>query len=125
MLISFPLLIQACETLVSFALKWRKTYPRAIKSLESNEHLLTTFYEFPQAIWRSIYSTNLIEPFNKQLKKYSKQKEQFPNESSIGRFIVSQFEPYNQKFSTRCHLGFDLARLNSTKCFKKKNDVTS
>ncbi|AZK48853.1 hypothetical protein EIM92_04115 [Paenibacillus lentus] len=28
-----------------------------------------TFYSFPEPIWRSIYSTNLIESFNKQIKK--------------------------------------------------------
>lgn len=33
--------------------------------------------------------TNLIEVFNKQLKKYTKRKEQFPNEESLERFLVS------------------------------------
>ncbi|MED4130752.1 IS256 family transposase [Shouchella miscanthi] len=106
------------EALDAFTAKWKKAYPRAIKALEQNEHILT-FYEFPKAIWRSIYSTNLIESFNKQLKKYSKRKEQFPNESSIERFLVSQFEPYNQKFSTRCHLGFDKARAELVEMFEQ------
>ncbi|MFZ4908741.1 transposase [Enterococcus thailandicus] len=34
-------------------------------------------YNFPPSIRRTIYSTNLIEGFNKQLKKYTKRKEQF------------------------------------------------
>ncbi|KFN12081.1 transposase, Mutator family protein [Bacillus pseudomycoides] len=42
--------------------------------------------------------TNLIESFNKQIKKYTKRKEQFPNEESMERFLVSQFEDYNQLF---------------------------
>ncbi|MBE5099593.1 transposase, partial [Priestia aryabhattai] len=50
------------------------------------------FYSFPKSIWRSIYSTNLIESFNKQIQKYSKRKEQFPNEESLERFLVSQFD---------------------------------
>ncbi|MFG6257698.1 transposase, partial [Staphylococcus epidermidis] len=29
---------------------------------------------------RTIYSTNLIESFNKQIKRYSRRKEQFQNE---------------------------------------------
>ncbi len=73
-----------------------------------NPYILT-FYSSPLSIWRSIYSTNLIESFNKQIKKYSKRKEQFPNEESLERILVSQFEIYNQKFSTRCHLGCDQA----------------
>ncbi|BDP85988.1 hypothetical protein EfmAA610_31980 (plasmid) [Enterococcus faecium] len=54
----------------------------------------------------AIYSTNLIEGFNKQLKKYTKRKEQFPNEESLERFLVSQFNNYNQKFLCRVHKGF-------------------
>ncbi|MFP7289216.1 IS256 family transposase [Shouchella clausii] len=107
------------KALNDFVTKWKKVYPRATKSLEENPFILT-FYDFPQAIWRSIYSTNLIESFNKQLKKYSKRKEQFPNEPSIERFLVSQFEPYNQKFSTRCHLGFDLARAELVSMFERR-----
>ncbi|GAF18497.1 LOW QUALITY PROTEIN: mobile element protein [Bacillus sp. JCM 19046] len=104
------------EALDVFVAKWKKAYPRAIKTLNRTSIFLH-FMDFPKAIWRSIYSTNLIESFNKQLKKYSKRKEQFPNESSIDRFLVSQFEPYNQKFSTRCHLGFDQARAELLEMF--------
>ncbi|KST49672.1 hypothetical protein AOY35_08685 [Enterococcus faecium] len=63
-------------------------------------------YPFPPSIRRTIYSTNLIEGFNKQLKKYTKRKEQFPNEESLERFLVSQFNNYNQKFLCRVHKGF-------------------
>ncbi len=78
-----------------------------------------TFYSFPKSIWISIYSTNLIESFNKQIKKYGKRKEQFPNQESLERFLVSQFDIYNQKFSTRCHLGFDQARAELAAMFKE------
>ncbi|EIM07960.1 transposase, mutator family protein, partial [Planococcus antarcticus DSM 14505] len=50
---------------------------------------------------------------------YSKRKEQFPNEDSLDRFLVSQFEIYNQNFSTRCHNGFDQARAELTAMFKE------
>lgn len=97
------------EALDAFCSKWKKAYPKVVKSLEENNYLLT-FYTFPKAIWRSIYSTNLIESFNKQIKKYTKRKEQFPNEEALERFLVSQFEDYNQRFATRCHIGFNQAR---------------
>ncbi|KAF1301835.1 IS256 family transposase [Enterococcus sp. JM9B] len=84
--------------------KWKKQYPRVVKSL-MNPAILT-FYNFPPSIRRTIYSTNLIEGFNKQLKKYTKRKEQFPNEESLERFLVSQFNQYNQKFLGRVHKGF-------------------
>ncbi|EFD08490.1 hypothetical protein EDAG_02613 [Enterococcus faecium D344SRF] len=84
--------------------KWKKQYPRVVKLL-MNPAILT-FYNFPPSIRRTIYSTNLIEGFNKQLKKYTKRKEQFPNEESLERFLVFQFNNYNQKFLCRVHKGF-------------------
>ncbi|EJX50214.1 transposase [Enterococcus faecium EnGen0176] len=84
--------------------KWKKQYPRVVKLL-MNPAILT-FYNFSPSIRRTIYSTNLIEGFNKQLKKYTKRKEQFPNEESLERFLVSQFNNYNQKFLCRVHKGF-------------------
>ena len=84
--------------------KWKKQYPRVVKLL-MNPAILT-FYNFSPSIRRTIYSINLIEGFNKQLKKYTKRKEQFPNEESLERFLVSQFNNYNQKFLCRVHKGF-------------------
>ncbi|NVD34084.1 IS256 family transposase [Enterococcus faecium] len=90
---------------ISFMIdKWKKQYPRVVKLL-MNPAILT-FYNFPSSIRRTIYSTNLIEGFNKQLKKYTKRKEQFSNEESLERFLVSQFNNYNQKFLCRIHKGF-------------------
>ncbi|RFA31612.1 IS256 family transposase, partial [Virgibacillus dokdonensis] len=91
--------LQALEQLQS---KWEKTYPRVIDAVVKNEQLLT-FYEFPASIRRSIYSTNLIEAFNKEIKRYVKRKEQFPNEEALERFLVTRFLEYNHKFSMRCH----------------------
>ncbi|MCM3005715.1 IS256 family transposase [Priestia koreensis] len=105
------------QALHSFIEKWKSKYPKVTKPLLNNPYLFT-FYSFPKSIWRSIYSTNLIESFNKQIKKYSKRKEQFPNEESLERFLVSQFDQYNQRFATRCHIGFDQARAELQMMFK-------
>lgn len=107
------------EALNEFCTKWQSAYPKVTKSLSENPYIFT-FYSFPKSIWRSIYSTNLIESFNKQIKKYTKRKEQFPNEEAMERFLVSQFEDYNQRFATRCHIGFDQARAELAAMFKTK-----
>lgn len=70
------------DALDSFCSKWQKAYPKVLKAHKENDNLLS-FYSFPKALWRSIYSTNLIESFNKQFKKYKKRKEQFPNEEAL------------------------------------------
>ena len=105
------------EALRVFCSKWQSVYPKVTKSLAENAYIFT-FYNFPKPIWRSIYSTNLIESFNKQIKKYAKRKEQFPNEEALERFLVSRLEEYNQRFATRCHIGFDQARAEIADMFK-------
>lgn len=92
-------------------------YKKVTQSLLENPYLLT-FYQLPKDIWPSIYSTNLIESLNKQIKKYTKRKEQFPNEESLERFLVTQFEDYNQRFVTRCHRGFNKARAALEEMFE-------
>ncbi|MCT2879073.1 transposase, partial [Lactobacillus delbrueckii] len=51
-------------------------------------------------------STNLIESFNKSLKKMVRRKEQFPKEGALDRFIMTQVMEYNDKFEYRAHRGF-------------------
>lgn len=96
---------EALRCLTYMTDKWQKAYPKMMQSLLENQDLLT-FYEFPPSIRRTLYSTNLIESFHKQMKKYSHRKEQFQNEESLERFLVSIFDHYNQKFLNRSHKGF-------------------
>ncbi|GED21021.1 hypothetical protein KGI01_27620 [Kurthia gibsonii] len=111
----------AKEALETFCEKWGKSYIKVAQGVRENPYLLT-FYSFPKAIWRSIYSTNLIESFNKQIKKYTKRKEQFPSEESLERFLVTQFEDYNQRFATRCHIGFNQARAELEEMFEQLHE---
>jgi len=71
--------------LETFSSIWKKTYPAMVKQLLSDQSLFS-FYDFPEAIRPSLYTTNLIEAFNKQLKRFTKRKEQFPNVESLERF---------------------------------------
>ncbi|MEE6710255.1 transposase [Lacticaseibacillus paracasei] len=88
-----------------FANNWHHTYPKLIKDLLKMPNLLT-FMDFPPAIRQSLYSTNLIENFNKHLKRTTHHKEQFPTEDSLDRFLVSHFNVYNEKSLKRIHRGF-------------------
>lgn len=107
---------KAIEARLNFVEKWHTSYPRVTKAVLENDSLLT-FYDFPVSIRRSLYSTNLIESFNKQIKKYSRRKEQFQNEESMDRFLVSNLDLYNQKFLTRSHRGFQQAEAELWEMF--------
>ena len=95
---------EALSKYESFKTTWRR-YPNVIKTLDENAYLFT-FYDFPKEIRASIYTTNIIEGFNKQIKKKMNHKEQFPTEESLEKFLVSIFEDYNAKFLNRIHKGF-------------------
>jgi len=97
---------EALTQLEQFKAKYERHYPKAVQVLKNTDSLLS-FYNFPVSIQRSIYTTNLIENLNKQLKRHTKKKEQFPNEDSLDRFICSLFINMNQKFQTRIHKGFN------------------
>ena len=79
---------QADEELDQFVAKHQAKYKK-ISKLFANRESLFVYYQFPLSIRRSIYTSNLIENNNKGLKHKAKIKEQFPNESSLERFVCS------------------------------------
>ena len=109
---------QASELLDDFLNKVKSRYPKINKVFDNKESLFS-FYAFPKEVHRSIYTTNLIENQNKQLKRKTKRKEQFPNEDSLDRFVCTQFMEYNQKFNDRVHKGFNMVQLEINEMFKK------
>jgi len=109
----------ADQRLNDFISKWDKSYPKVIESLKGNSYLLT-FYDYPESIRSSIYSTNLIEGFNKQLKRKFKAKIQFPSEESMEKYLVSRFEEYNYRFSFRTHKGFASASVRLDQMIEEK-----
>ena len=102
--------------LATFINTWDKRYPKVTEMFKNNPSLFT-FLSFPKEIRASIYTTNLIEGFNKHLKRYTKRKEQFPNEDSLNRFISTYAGDYNQRFQMRIHKGFRLVTAELIEMF--------
>lgn len=96
----------AQQVLVAFLESFGKKYPKLHDKFSLDHPSLFSFYAMDPAIRRSVYTTNLLEGFNKQLKRLTKRKEQFPNEASLDRFLCSVCIDYNRKFGSRIHKGF-------------------
>ncbi|MDH6368222.1 MULTISPECIES: IS256 family transposase [unclassified Breznakia] len=111
--------VEAQKHLEVFKDKYKSRYPKVIKSLSDNQSLFS-FYEFPEMIRSSLYTTNLIEGMNKQLKRNTKRKEQFPNEDSLDRFVCDYMMDYNRRFSTRIHKGFGVVQAEINDMFDKR-----
>lgn len=100
---------EAEASLYDFMVKYQKVYPKVIAVLEDLTSLFT-FFDFPSVIRRSIYTTNLIENLNKNLKRGTKRKEQFPNEDSLERYVCCFYCDYNQRMYNHAHKGFKECR---------------
>ena len=73
----------ALNELELFKDKWDSKYPKIYKSWQDNWATLSTYFKYPEAVRRLIYTTNAIEGFNRQLRKVTKSKTVFPSDESF------------------------------------------
>ena len=62
-------------------------YPKIAKSRKDNWANLSTYFKYPEAVRRLIYTTNIIEGFNRQLRKVTKSKTVFPSDESLLKML--------------------------------------
>ncbi len=65
---------------------------------------------FLKAIRESLYTNNIYENFNKDIKRKNETESKIPNEESLDKSIYLLVSEYNNKFSNRNHLRFALIR---------------
>lgn len=78
---------QAEKALARFDEQWTKKYPYIIKSWLENWDRLSQMFEFPDMIRKLIYTTNIIESFNSQLRKVTKSKRVFTNDQALMKLL--------------------------------------
>lgn len=71
----------------AFEEQWGKKYPYAVKSWRTNWTELTAFFQYPEELRKVIYTTNIIESYNRQLRKVTKGKSIFPNDESLLKML--------------------------------------
>ena len=81
--------------------------PRLAKFLMENLYDSCTYLTFPKTHWRKLHSTNVLERFNKEIKRRTKVIGAFPNEGSIMRLLVPLAIDTNAKWLERNYVSFD------------------
>ena len=77
----------AYAALGDFAERFGEQYPAAVKTWEDAWEEFVPFLAFPPAIRKIIYTTNLIESINYQLRKVTKNRGHFPNEAAALKLL--------------------------------------
>lgn len=67
--------------------KWGKKYPAVIKSWQANWESLSQYFKYPEELRRIIYTTNIVEGFHRQIRKYTKNKGAFTSENALIKLI--------------------------------------
>lgn len=83
--------------------KWGKKYPAVIKSWNDNWHNLSQYFKYPEELRRLIYTTNIVEGFHRQIRKYTKNKGAFTSENALLKLIYCACQKVLEKWNQPMH----------------------
>ena len=76
--------------------RWEK-YSISVKSRKNNRWELSTYFVYPEMIRKIIYTTNLIEWYNRQVRKVTKTTVVFPTENSLRKLLYLSMKNITKK----------------------------
>lgn len=79
---------------------WENKYPIVIQSWRNNWDNLSTYFDFPEDIRKMIYTTNILEGFNRQIRKFTKIRTVFPTDDSLMKAIYIATEQIMIKWTS-------------------------
>jgi transposase-like protein len=85
----------------SLAVTWSGKYPKIAVSWRTNWANLSTYFKYPEAVRKLIYTTNTIEGFNRQLRKVTKSKSVFPTDDSLLKMLYLAMIDITRKWTGR------------------------
>ncbi|MDN5247441.1 MAG: IS256 family transposase [Candidatus Cardinium sp.] len=94
---------EALMALETFASKWDKQYPQIAKSWYANWNNLMVFLQYPNAIRRVIYTTNVVESVNSQFRRVTKNKRVFPNDITVFKTLYLTINYMTRKWTIPIH----------------------
>jgi putative transposase len=91
----------AAAALEEFEQQWGKLYPHIVRSWRANWTELTAFFQYPIELRKIIYTTNVMEGYNRQLRKVTKGKSIFPNDESLLKMLYLSTVDVMKKWTGR------------------------
>jgi putative transposase len=94
-----PTVAEAQEALDSFGQAWGDKYPTVIKQWRLKWPDIVAMFDFPPAIRRAIYTTNAIESVNSVIRKFTRNRKQYPNEESALKLVFMAIHEASKKWT--------------------------
>lgn len=91
--------VLAEERLLHLDEKWGQKYPLVLKSWQSKWDYLSAYFKYSKEVRRLIYTTNPIEGFHRQVRKYTKNKGAFTSENALFKLLYSAIMQINKKWN--------------------------
>jgi putative transposase len=78
---------EAEQELERFAEVWETKYPTIVKQWRLKWNDIITLFDFPPPIRKAIYTTNAIESVNSVIRKFTRNRKQYPNAESALKLV--------------------------------------
>ena len=91
--------VEAEQELETFAHKWGEKYPTIIKHWRLKWKHIIPMFEFPPAIRKANYTTNMIESINSVIRKFTRNRKQYPNRDSALKLIYRAIHEASKKWT--------------------------
>lgn len=78
---------EAEAALDAFEAKWGAKYPTIVKQWRQHWPDIISMFDFPEPIRRVMYTTNAIESVNSVIRKYTRNRKQYPNAESALKLV--------------------------------------
>lgn len=90
---------EAEQALDRFAAKWDAKYPTIAKQWRLKWSDFTAMFDFPPAIRKAIYTTNAIESVNSVIRKFTRNRKQYPNMESALKLVYLAIHEASKKWT--------------------------
>jgi len=82
-----------------FAEVWGDKYPTIVKQWRLKWNDIITLFEFPPAIRKAIYTTNAIESVNSVIRKFTRNRKQYPNAESALKLVYMAIHEASKRWT--------------------------
>lgn len=87
------------DALLDLEQKWGEAYPIVIRSWQEHWERLSAYFAFTAPIRRVIYTTNTVEGYHRQLRKVTKNKGVFPNDTALEKLVYLAYTRICRKWT--------------------------